>query len=107
MLEMNWESFANTLRGKPPRRLEGSRFVIRQFCNVAASDSRERFVILQLHRSVPYPLPPEQRRFVKASRWDVTGSRLLPSDRTTALQSGSPPVGGRCDALFLTRATTN
>ena len=30
----------------------------------------------------------------KASRWAVPGSRLLPTDRTADLQSGSPPVVG-------------
>lgn len=44
---MNAEKLANTLRGKSPRRLEGSRFAIRQLCNLAASGSRERLEIVQ------------------------------------------------------------
>jgi len=100
---MNRETSANTARGKSSQRLEGSRFAIRQLCNLAASGSRERLVIVQLYRWGDYPLPSEQRRLVKASRWDVSGSRLLPHDRTAEVQSGSPPGAGRCDAAFLVR----
>src|ERR1700739_3899071 len=100
---MNTEKLANTLRRKSPQRLEGSRFVIRQLCKVTASGSRERLVFVQSYRSVAYPSRLELRRLVKASRWDVPGSRLLPSDRTNALQSGSPPGVGRCDVMCLNR----
>ena len=34
---------------------------------------------------------PKQKRWVKVLRWVIRGSRLLPSDRTTTLRSGSPP----------------
>ena len=36
----------------------------------------------------------------------MRGSRLLPNDITAALQSGSPPGRGRCDAMFLMRTRT-
>jgi hypothetical protein len=92
MLEIR-RRLVNTRCAQSPRRLEGSRFAIQQFCEVAASGSRERFVIAQLYPSNSYPSFSEQRRLVKASRWDVPGSRLLPSDKTVELQSGSPPEG--------------
>ena len=97
MLEMDREHLTNPLRGKSPQRLEGSRFAIRQLCNVAASGSRERLVTVQLYPSGAYPSLPEQRRLVKASCCDVPGSRRLPSDRTNALQSCSPPSSVRND----------
>jgi hypothetical protein len=93
---MNAETLANTLRRKSPQRLEGSRFAIRQLCNVAASGSRERLVVVQFYRSGVYPSFSRRNRWVKASRWDVPGSRLsnpegfrwLPSNRTNALSRG-------------------
>ena len=45
----------------------------------------------------------KQGRWVRALRWAVRGSRLLPYDITAALQSGSPPGRGRWDAGFLMR----
>lgn len=62
---MNRKKLANTQRGKSSQRLEGSRFAILQLCNLAASGSRERLVIVQLCPSGMYPSPPEQRRLVK------------------------------------------
>jgi hypothetical protein len=103
---MNREHSVNTLRGKSPQRLEGSRFAIRQLCNLAASGSRERLVVVQVYPSGAYPSLPEQRRLVKALRCDVSGSRLsnpegfrwLPSHGTNALRSGSPPGSVRSDS---------
>src|ERR1700678_397554 len=97
---MNRTKFTNT-GGKSAERLEGSRFVIRQLCNLAASGSRERLVVVQFYRPAVCPAPSKQRRLVKTSRWVVPGSRLLPSDRTAALQSGSPPSVGACNTVFL------
>ena len=102
---MNGAKFKRTQRGKSAERLEGSRFAIRQLCNLAASGSRERLVVVRFYRSGARPSPSEQRPAVKASRWAVPGSRLLPCDRTAELQSGSPPGFGRCGAVFLRRAT--
>src|ERR1700740_1087335 len=98
---MNREHLTNPLPRKSPQRLEGSRFAIRQLCNVAASGSRKRLVVVQLYPSGAYPSLPKQRRLVKALRSDVSGSRLPPSDRTNTLESGSPPSVGRCDVMFL------
>jgi hypothetical protein len=39
--------------------------------------------------------PSERSRWVKALRWVIRGSRLLPADRTATLQSGSPPYWAR------------
>jgi hypothetical protein len=78
---MNREKLANTRSGKSSQRLEGSRFVIRQLCNEAASGSRERLVTVQLYRFGAYPSFLEQRQSVKASRWDVPSARK--DSRTT------------------------
>jgi TolA-binding protein/thioredoxin-like negative regulator of GroEL len=64
-------------RRRAIQRLEGSRFVTRLLYKLTASGSRERLGAVQ-----------------KALRRVVPGSRLLPSDRTAKLQSGSPPGAG-------------
>src|ERR1700733_2567355 len=100
---MNRTNFTNTRCGKSAERLEGSRCAIRQLSNLAASGSRERLVVGQFYRSAVHRSFSNQRRLVKTSRWVVPGSRLLPSDRTAALQSGSPPSVGAGNAVFLRR----
>jgi len=71
------------------QRLEGSRFVIRQLCNLAAGGSRER------PRAMFCPSRQFRAGDATAHRTttprNVPGSRPLPSDRTAILQSGSPP----------------
>jgi hypothetical protein len=101
--EMNTEEFANPQRGNSAQRLEGSRFIIRQPCKLAAGGSRERLLVVQFYRLGVNRSSSKPSRWVKALRWAVRGSRLLPSDRTATLQSGSPPGLGLCNVVFLKR----
>jgi len=78
-----------------PRGLEGSRFATRQLRNLAAGGSRERLNAVQFYRPCADQQPSEQSRWINALRWVIPGSRLLPSDRTAKLQSGSPPDAGQ------------
>src|ERR1700722_5106953 len=100
---MNTEMFTNAQLGRSPQRLEGSRFVVRQLCTLAASGSRERLLVVQFYRPTGHPSPSKQRRWEKPLRWVIPGSRLLPSDRTATIQSGSPPSVGPGNAVFLRR----
>jgi tetratricopeptide (TPR) repeat protein len=84
----------NERRGQATQRLEGSRFVTKQLCKLAASGSRERPSAVQFYRASADQQPSEQNLWVNALRWVIPGSRLLPSDRTAELQSGSPPGPG-------------
>jgi hypothetical protein len=97
---MNTEKLASTQLGRSPQRLEGSRFIIGQLCKLAASGSRERLLVVQFYRSRGHPSASEQSRWEKPLRWVIPGSRLLPSDRTAVLQSGSPPSGGGVQCRF-------
>jgi prepilin-type N-terminal cleavage/methylation domain-containing protein len=84
------------------RRLEGSRFFTRQLCQLTASGSRERPSERQFYRPRPHRSPWAQSRWVEVLRWAIPGSRLLPSDRTAKLQSGSPPdVGHARPRVFI------
>jgi hypothetical protein len=113
---MNREKFANKQRGKSPQPLEGSRFVTRQLCRLAASGSRERLLVMQFYRPGLQWSPSEPSRWGK----NVTlgnsreppvcpeGFRWLPADRTAALSrgrgTGSPPRVGVGYAVFVRRA---
>jgi prepilin-type N-terminal cleavage/methylation domain-containing protein len=82
--------------------LEGGRFLTRQLCKLIAGGSRERSSERQLYRPRPNRSPCAQSRWVEVLRWAILGSRLLPSDRTAALQSGSPPgVGHAPPQVFI------
>ena len=84
------------------QRLEGSRFLTRQLCKLRAGGSRERPSERQFYRPRPHRSPWAQSRSVEALRWAIPGSRLLPSDRTAELQSGSPPgVGHAPSRMFI------
>jgi hypothetical protein len=82
-------------RGAQP--LEGSRFVIRQLCNLAASGSREwpsvRFCPSRQFRAG------DATGHRTATPRNVPGSRPLQTDRATILQSGSPPGVGQAMPL--------
>jgi prepilin-type N-terminal cleavage/methylation domain-containing protein len=84
-----------------PQRLEGSRFALWQLCKLAAGGSRERPSAGQFYRQRANRSPSEQRRWGKVLRWVIPGSRLLPSDRTAILRSGSPPGVGHAQARVL------
>jgi prepilin-type N-terminal cleavage/methylation domain-containing protein len=84
------------------QRLEGSRFSARQLCKLTAGGSRERPSARQFYRPRPNRSPWAQSRWVEVLRWAIPGSRLLPSDRTAKLQSGSPPgVGHAPPRVFI------
>jgi prepilin-type N-terminal cleavage/methylation domain-containing protein len=84
------------------QRLEGSRFAVSQLCKLAAGGSRERPSAGHFYRwQRPNRSPSEQRRWGKVLRWVIPGSRLLPSDRTAILRSGSPPRVGHAQARVL------
>jgi Tfp pilus assembly protein PilE len=76
------------------QRLEGSRFLTRQLCKLTAGGSRERPSARQFYGPRPNRSPWAQSRWVEVLRWAIPGSRMLPSDRTAKLQSGSPPGVG-------------
>jgi hypothetical protein len=57
---MNTEDFANTQRAEAAARLQGSRFITGQLCNLAASGSRERPLIVQVYRQSAHRSPSEQ-----------------------------------------------
>jgi hypothetical protein len=103
--DMNTKKLANAQRGQAAQHLEGSRFVTRQLCKLAASGSREWPIAVQFYGRCANRLLLEQRPWVKALRWVFHGSRLLPSDRTAKLQSGSPPDVGHatCRGVFIAR----
>jgi hypothetical protein len=71
-----------------------------QLCKLAAAAPEhgpERGHSMGVSKSVPLP-----RAFLlHAVRWVIPGSRLLPSDRTATLRSGSPPGIGRATTSSL------
>jgi hypothetical protein len=84
------------LRGT--ERLEGSRFVAWQLYGLVAGGSRERLEVWQFYG--PLLAADGTDAMGKTLRWVIPGSRLLPSDRTTTLRSGSPPgAAARIDRL--------
>jgi prepilin-type N-terminal cleavage/methylation domain-containing protein len=89
------------------RRLEGSRFISGQLCELSASGSRELPKTRQFYWQRANCSPSEESRWVNALCWVIPGSRLLPSDRTAELLSGSPPSVGYAQArVFIGRAGT-
>jgi hypothetical protein len=75
----------------------------RQLYRMAASGSRESPSLMFLSIASVSKVPDQRQTDRTAQSGAVPGSRLLPSDRTAALQSGSPPGRGRSDAVFLKR----
>jgi len=84
----------NGLRGQATHRLEGSRFVIRQLCNLAASGSREHFDAVRFYGRRPKRSPSQESRWEETLRWVIPGNRLQSPDRAAQLKSGSPPGAG-------------
>jgi hypothetical protein len=74
-------------------RLEGSRFVVRQFYMLAAGGSRELPSVCPFLASAAFWCRRNKTRTPgdNGGPRAIPGSRLLPTDRTAALQSGSPP----------------
>ena len=103
---MNGENLADTRGGQSSQRLEGSRFVIRQLCNVAASGSRKRLSVMLSRIASVLEVTGTCKNDRAAQLRNVPGSRLLPNYKAAELQSGSPPGGGRRDAVFLTSTRT-
>jgi prepilin-type N-terminal cleavage/methylation domain-containing protein len=89
------------------QRLEGSRFALWQLCKLAAGGSRKRLSAGQFYRQRANRSPSEQRRWGKVLRCVIPGSRLLPSDRTATLRSGSPTgVGHAQGRVFIGKIRT-
>jgi hypothetical protein len=93
-------NLANGQNDQAAHRLEGSRLAASQLCRLAAGGSRERPSAAQLYQTCVHR-PSERRRWANAPRSVILGSRLQPSDRTSKLQSGSPPGSGDARPLCL------
>jgi hypothetical protein len=89
---MSREDFAYTQRAEAAERLEGSRFMTKQLCNLAASGSRERPLTAQVYRWGASRSPSEQGGWEKYCAGLITGAACcypveLPHHKAAPLQA--------------------